>query len=86
MNSIKKVITGNRIAWLDSCKMPSRIHRTIDNGNTTICGHTPRKIGGGSGGVTWEINSEVPRSSHGHSKYCQTCFKNGGKTLLWIKS
>lgn len=66
-----------RIGWLDSCKMPARIHLTNDDGNTTICGHQPKN-------QVWIITDKVPRKIHGESRYCRICFKNGGKSLPWF--
>ena len=76
-----------RIAWLDSTRMPSRIHATID-GENTICGHPfnekfkendifhnrPR----------WEKCNDVPRSYGGLTRYCKECFKNSKKSLEWL--
>lgn len=68
-----------RISWLDSCKMPARIHLTSDDGQTTVCGHTPRSK------KNWQITSAVPRNIRG-SRYCKICFKNGGKILPWLEN
>ena len=68
--------TGHRIGWLDSVRMPSHIHRTVDSGKTTICGHVPADH-------DW-ILAEVPRKKLGYSRYCRTCFKDGGKSLPWL--
>ena len=73
---------GHRIAWLDSVRMPSRIHRTTNGGRTTICGHRPKSE------RHWEIafgGEEIPRAIRGSSRYCRTCFKQGGKTLPWLQ-
>jgi len=78
----KLYVGGNRIGWLDSTKTPSHIHRTVDGGQTTVCGHTPRnpeyEI------VMWKITRNIPKKKHGMSNFCRTCFKNGGKSLPWI--
>jgi len=75
-------VQGQRIGWLDSVREPARIHRTIDGGQTTVCGHYPahaHAIG------RWVISCDVPRHVNGRSRYCKTCFKDGGKTLPWVK-
>lgn len=73
---------GNRIGWLDSCNMPSHIHRTINGGQTTVCGHTPRNPEYEA--TEWKITRNIPKKKHGISNFCRECFQNGGKTLLWI--
>jgi hypothetical protein len=70
---------GNRIGWLDSCDMPARIHRTLDGGVSTVCGHAPLH------NPMWTLSNDVPRKMHGISRYCHRCFEHGGKTLPWIK-
>lgn len=77
MNNLK------RIAWLDSCNMPSRIHLTSDDALSTLCGHFPKEKQ--LAGHYWKITSEVPRKIKGTSRYCKICFKNGGKSLEWFK-
>lgn len=75
-------VTGHRIGWLDSARMAARIHRTTDDGVTTVCGHDPlEKFTTGR----WVLDCTVPRTRRGRSAYCGTCFKNGGKTLPWFK-
>jgi len=73
---MKLKVEGNRIAWLDSCLMPSRIHRTVDDGFSTVCGHESLR-------ENWIVTDKVPRKMAGRTRYCVTCFKNGGKTLPW---
>jgi hypothetical protein len=73
----KHEVFGHRIGWLDSARMPSRVHRTIDCGETTVCGHVPADN-------DW-ILAEVPRKNHGYSRYCRTCFQQGGKALPWLR-
>ena len=68
-----------RIGWLDSANMPARIHMTLDDGETTVCGHKPRSE------KNWKITDKVPRKTMGFSQYCRVCFKNGGKTLPFVK-
>lgn len=75
-------IGGNRIGWLDSSRMPSHIHRTVDGGQTTVCGHTPRNPEYEA--TAWKITRNIPRKKHGMSNFCRTCFQKGGKTLPWI--
>ncbi len=69
-------VIGYRCGWM-SGGLPSHVHRTIDGGMTTCCGHEIAKT------KHWTL-SEVPRKRKGRSMYCQTCFKDGGKTLPWI--
>ena len=71
-----------RIAWLDSCRMPSTIHKTADEGKTTVCGHP---CGQNHEQGHWQITSDVPRKRHGRSNYCTVCFADGGKTLPWLE-
>jgi hypothetical protein len=67
---------GYRIGWLDSCRMPARIHRTYD-GKVTICGHDPPNH-------NW-ILSNVPHRIRGVSRYCRTCFAGvKKKSLPWF--
>lgn len=75
-------VEGFRIGWLDSCRMPSRIHRTLD-GIQTICCH-PYKENIISG--RWVQINEVPRHAYGQRRYCRTCFKKGGKTIPWFST
>lgn len=76
------IALGNRIGWLDSTNQPSHIHRTVNGGQSTVCGHTPRNPEYEA--TTWKITRKVPKKKHGVSNYCRTCFQNGGKTLPWI--
>ena len=71
-------VEGNRIGWLDSCLMPSHIHRTVDDGFSTVCGHEALT-------ENWIITKDIPVKIKGVSRYCRVCFKNGGKTLPWIE-
>jgi len=68
-----------RIAWLDSVKQPSHIHKTSDEGMTTLCGHAPREE------KLWEITDKVLRKRAGYSNYCRICFMDGKKSLPFIK-
>lgn len=77
----KKIsVEGKRIGWLDSVRMPAHIHRTTDEGQTTVCGHP---CGENFASGRWVMDSTVPRKIRGQSQYCRICFKNGGKTLPW---
>jgi hypothetical protein len=73
------MVKGKRIGWLDSVGDPSLIHKTMDDGDTTICGHNLKLA------KSWEITDEIPRHIKGCSNYCRICFKRGGKTLPFIK-
>ncbi len=66
---------GNRIAWIDSCGQPSHVHRTTD-GVDTACGRHAEYIAGRTLAV-------VPAKHTGRSRFCRSCFKNGGKALPW---
>lgn len=72
---------GKRIAWLDSANMDSHIHRTLDNGQTTVCGHRPRSE------AEWKITSRVSRAAQGRSRYCKTCFagKHKKSEIQWLE-
>jgi hypothetical protein len=74
-------VSGFRIGWLDSARMPSRIHRTENAGVSTVCGH-PTKENFDSG--QWQHVAEVPRTIRGTGRYCRRCFAAGGKTLPWL--
>lgn len=74
------IVGGFRIGWLDSCRHPSRIHRTVDGGKTTICDHPVQE---NIDSLRWASTPEVPRKHQGRSRYCHVCFANGGKTLPW---
>jgi hypothetical protein len=69
---------GNRIAWLDSANMPSHIHRTLDNGKSTVCGHKPMDF-------DWTITSDVPRTHLGEDRHCRVCFKNTKKSIPFLE-
>jgi len=71
-------INLRRISWLDSCKMPSRIHLTTEGSSETLCG----------GHREYIENRELTRcpvKDHGRSRYCKICFSRGGKSLPWDK-
>lgn len=68
-----------RIGWLDSCRMNSKIHATMDKENT-ICGHSFLEK---HRTKRWIIQ-RVPTKSRGSSRYCKTCFKNGNKNSKWL--
>jgi hypothetical protein len=72
---------ARRIGWLDSARMPSRIHATTNGGVSTICGHPAlaQHLDG-----QWVIQAEVPRKDHGRSRYCRTCFVSLKKTIPWV--
>lgn len=70
--------TLHRIGWLDSVNMPAHIHKTNDDGKTTVCGHHPLSE------PNWKITSRVPRKVRGSSQYCRECFKDGGKSLPFL--
>lgn len=81
---MKQPVPGKRIGWFDSTRNPSRIHRTIDEGVTTVCGHPVRKMTEQKrefGDARWVISDTVPRRIYGESRYCRVCFKDGGKAL-----
>lgn len=83
---MSKQVEGQRIGWLDSTRAPSHIHRTVDGGVTTVCGHpvlemTQDTTYRGDGSPRWVVSSDIPRGIKGSSRYCPTCFANGGKTL-----
>lgn len=63
-----------RIGWLDSCRMPSRVHCTADGVNT-YCNHD-------TSGGKWIIQ-KVPTRTRGQSRYCRVCFKDQPKNLDW---
>jgi hypothetical protein len=69
----------NRIGWLDSVGQPSHIHKTTDEGRTTLCGHSPREES------LWKITDEIPRKIKGRSNYCLICFEKGKKSLPLIQ-
>jgi hypothetical protein len=91
MPLIKPAAVGMRIGWLDSCRQPSHIHRTVDGGATTVCGHPVKEMieemipWEGGYRPRWILNASVPRKIHGESRYCEGCFKHGGKSLPFIK-
>lgn len=64
-----ETVTIRRIAWLDSCNMTSHIHLTDDDGETTLCGHSPRSE------KAWKITSQVPRAIKGSDRHCKRCFE-----------
>lgn len=80
-----------RIAWLDSCRMPSRIHATID-GLNTICGHPfdenfkkdVQNIHTSSIEKLWVKSNDVPRKANGYTRYCLVCFKNSKRGIDWL--
>jgi hypothetical protein len=78
----KHTIQGNRIGWLDSTGEPSHVHRTVDGGTNTVCGHTPRNPEYES--KAWKITNKIPRKKQGRSNFCSVCFSVGGKSLPWI--
>lgn len=83
MPESKEKDESKRIGWLDSANMPSHIHKTLDDGITTVCGHDPRYK---STIKRWTIDSTIPRKIKGTSRYCKICFADGGKSLPWIES
>lgn len=60
---------GFRVGWLDSVRMFSHLHRTID-GMTTICGHPFIE---NSNSTRW-ILKKIPGEIRGNSRYCKVCF------------
>ncbi len=78
-----------RISWLDSCRHPSHIHKTADEGLTTVCGHRPRDMEAEHDPIAdrqrWKITPDVPRKIKGKSRYCRECFKDGGKSLPFVE-
>jgi len=65
-----------RIAWLDSCGVPSRIHLLDASGRDTICG----------GHDVYIANRQLfrsPKKYAGRSRFCSTCFRDGGKGSPW---
>lgn len=67
---------GKKVSWLDSCRMPARIHRILD-GSTTVCGYDFV-----SGMHDW-ILSRVPKRIRGQSRYCKICFNNTSHNIQW---
>lgn len=69
---------GEKIGWLDSTRQPSHVHRTLDGGQTTVCGYEPRAPLGtstrGPWNVQWEIK-RVPTRIRGERRFCRNCFK-----------
>jgi len=83
---------AKRIGWLDTARMPSSIHKTLDDGATTVCGYTPRQAATVSKTMrhgelepAWVIDSSIPRKILGLSRYCKTCFQDGGKSAPWVE-
>jgi len=72
---------AKRIGWLDSCRMPSRVHATQDDGETTICQHHPRACHEGG---RWKIVESVPLKRNGRSAFCKTCFTHTTKSIPWV--
>ncbi len=77
-----------KIGWLDSCRMPSHVHKTED-GNTTLCGHNIKENNRLYGSKIdpsprWLI-SIVPTKYRGQSRYCRKCFATGKKSIPWWK-
>lgn len=70
------LVEGFKIGWLDSARMPSRIHRTTSEDGTTACGHKTATE------TNWTLR-QVPAQSLGHSRFCRICFEHGGKSLPW---
>lgn len=88
---------GKRIGWLDSVRMPSRIHRTTDEGVTTVCGHEcgamfeslPLSIflKDSFKEPQWVLArpDSIPRRKHGRSNFCKVCFKATNHTIPWFE-
>lgn len=64
-----------RIAWLDSCSMPSHVHLTVD-GVDTVCGGHAEYIAG-------RVLAKTPKKRDGRTNFCRICFRNGGKSAPW---
>jgi hypothetical protein len=64
-----------KIAWMDSCNMPSNIHLT-DDGIETLCGNHSEYLAN-------RVLSIVPKKANGRSQFCKICFKNGHKSAPW---
>lgn len=75
-------MTRYKVGWLDSAKMPSRVHVTDDDGETTRCGYP---IGRNFREGVWTLVSSVQQTSHGNSHWCQKCLEGITKTRLkWL--
>ena len=79
-----------RVGWLGSARLPSHIHGTIDEAETTVCGlYRPNDCAKepmtwyGKETTRWVLR-EVPRKIRGRSRYCKTCFHNRRKTAPWF--
>jgi hypothetical protein len=70
-----------RIGWLDSARLPSRIHATQDSGETTVCGYHPMSA---HQAHRWVIVTDVPRKIRGVSRYCKVCFHYVKKNEPWL--
>jgi hypothetical protein len=72
-----------RIAWIDSCGMPSHIHLTGD-GKKTLCdgeGESHAEY------ISGRTLAKTPNKRSGRSNYCRECFMKSGakfsKSLPW---
>ncbi len=82
----KVIYLGKRIGWLDSARMPSRIHRTVDEGITTVCGHNCGEMFA-TEWKQWILgkSSEIPRRRSGLSNFCKVCFKETNHNISWFE-
>ena len=69
-----------KISWLDSAKLPSRIHLSDDDSESTICGYILLE------NPIWKLTI-VPTKIHGHKRYCKTCYRNIHKKskIKWFR-
>lgn len=64
-----------RIAWLDSCAMPTLIHALPEEGaERTICGHVVAERG---------RPVKVPLRKRGRSNVCRLCFNGTSHNIPW---
>jgi len=89
-------MSGHRIGWLDSCRMPSRVHRTLDGGTTTVCKYRLEPLSPAEKlsalldsktmpdpRNTW-TPSRVPTSDRGQKRFCKVCFKEAKHKVPWL--
>ena len=79
LKEIEKVVFF-RIGWLDSARMPSRVHTTV-NGVESVCGY-PFAANIESG--RWAKAETVPGRRQGLSRNCRTCWKGVKGTPPWF--
>lgn len=73
--------TSYRIGWLDSSRMFSGVHRTVDNGKTTVCKHPAQE---NHLSRRWVL-AVVPTTIRGRKRYCRRCFNDEPrKSIPWL--